>query len=318
MAFLTTLILSSTLLTTTQAASPATPQTSGQAPPPKPASNGFPQAPWIDFVPISGGKAIFVPVKVEGFRGNCVMQLDTGSDATLLYCKPKKGEKETVKPGIYNLRMSVGGQDFGKRAISKSNVMSSGMDATGKYNIIGTIGLDCFTDHAWALDFVNHRFAVAPFFKGLPAEARKPGVDLGIIHRNQKMFIPVKISGVDSEDYFYDSGSATSGILTDEATWKALTGKQVDDPSNSVQKAFSWGKPIELITNQCAGGVSIGAYQLKNTTATFTKNPPENLLFSGYPFKAAGLIGNQAFEGRAIVVIEVRDTFMRIIETKNP
>ncbi len=45
------------------------------------------------------------------------------------------------------------------------------------------------------------------------------------------------------------------------------------------------GKPIEIVSARCNQGVRIGVYKMENVNASFTKDPPENLLFAGYPFK---------------------------------
>lgn len=71
-----------------------------------------------------------------------------------------------------------------------------------------------------------------------------------------------------------------------------------------------------MIKAPCGESVSIGDYKSNNTTVSITQNPPEDLLFEKYPFKTSGLIGNQAFTGRAIVTIEIRDSYMRFIEPK--
>lgn len=281
-------------------------------------SNGqfseFPETTWAKFVSVGKDTAIFVPVEIEGIEGPCVMQLDTGANSTVLYLESDELSEATTKPQVQNRRLMVDKVDFGKRPMFINSQMARGK--TGVENeprVIGTIGLDCFSDHAWALDFVEMRFAVTPFFKGLPADARKPGIDIDLIHRNQKIFIPVSIGNEIVYDFFYDTGAHRQGILTDEEPWNELTGRKSTDSANTRESAFSWGKPIEIVSARCNQGVRIGDYKMENVNASFTKDPPENLLFAGYPFKAKGLIGNAPFLGKAIVIIEVRDNFMRII-----
>jgi len=268
--------------------------------------------------------AIMIPIRFEGLKGEFLMQLDTGSNGSMVYGKTflplaaKAGLKLRKGGNSVYIRQSftIGDRDFKDFPIYVNEDMGEQKQDLSKPVLIGTIGLDLFTDNAWALDFVNDRFALTPYWDDLPDGVGNQGLQVQTTLRNAKLFLPLKIDGQNNEDFFYDSGSSGAGLFTSATMWRKLTGRTGEEKDNTRIEGYSWGKKITITGATGTAKIELGELTFDKPAIMTNFQPPPNHDFEHYPFRAAGVIGNQPFLGKGTLIIDIRRSLVSFIPLK--
>src|ERR1051326_4932958 len=182
--------------------------------------------------------ALMVEIQLDGMDTPAIMQLDLGSDATMVYGVPygqlhrndgAAGQNSVSLSGMLaNCRFQ--GERFHVRADFGDPI------TPGKPISLGTVGLDFFAQRILVLDFVRQRLAVLNKGVDLPPTVQHQIDVTPIETRNGKMFVAVTLNGREEHGLFYDTGSSLFSLMTTRNRWRELTGRRPDDPANDV-----WG-----------------------------------------------------------------------------
>jgi hypothetical protein len=170
---------------------------------------------------------------------------------------------------------------------------------------LGTIGAAFFEKRILLLDFVAQRLAILGKDEQVPVEIARRADFVPIDYRNHKMFVSLTLNRVEESGLFFDTGSSSMAVTTTRARWLAWTGREADDPRNTVFLAKSWGKDARWIGAPVKNSICIGKACVTEAPAFFEATGLENLDFDRYPFKTAGLFGNLPFDGRFTVIVDL-------------
>ena len=123
-------------------------------------------------------EVLYVPVKLEFSEATYWLQLDTGSNRTLIYevrLRQLLGQTKEFPSKDIILNGEIGNYRFTNvRFRVKKNYGSQGLSFE-KYNEIGTLGLDFFKEKILAVDYPHERFCTCNSLAKLPEElVKKP------------------------------------------------------------------------------------------------------------------------------------------------
>ena len=251
--------------------------------------------------------ALMVEIQLDGMDTPAIMQLDLGSDATMVY-------------GVPYTQLRRNDTAVGRNLVSLSGVLANcrfqgerfhvradfGDPITpGKPISLGTVGLDFFTQRILVLDFVRQRLAVLNKGVDLPPAVQHQIDVTPIETRNGKMFVAVTLNGREERGLFYDTGSSLFSLMTTRNRWRELTGRRPDDPANDIWTIKSWGKDAPLIGAPMKGELCVARACISDPLVYFESSGLEGLDFDRYPYKTSGLFGNVPFDGRYTVVVDV-------------
>lgn len=256
--------------------------------------------------------AVMVPLTADTLGGTYWLQLDTGTpDAIWLYAGPvddllgKTGvERDTTAPfvissgrlGAWELRdTEVAVRGFPDRRVSPG-------DSTPK---IGTLGLGFFRRGALLLDFPAQRFAIIYPATAIPSWIEEQASWIELNHHDGKMFLPLTLGGTPYEDFFFDTGSSALPLLTTLDVWQAATGRRTRDPANTVLTVPSFGEPVTIVGAPATGDLTLGSATLEHPLIFHVRDGPERLRIENWSSGASGVIGNELFADRYLVVIDL-------------
>ena len=252
--------------------------------------------------------AILVPVKLKNNPKTFWMQLDTGTDVTVLYQIPFSQMKYPVQPvkeqeNFVALSGSIGNCPFDSFPVYMYKNFGDSLNDKKEHPVIGSVGQDILVGRILILDFPKKRFCLTdslnPAVKSLLSQASF--VDLN--RRNNKLFVHVQIADTSSDDFFYDTGTSLFPITTSKAMWQKLTGLEGNEKNNVRMNVSSWGQEAVLIGAPVKGDLTFGTLNVPNPMVYF--DTTGLIAFSQEPFKTDGLLGNALFYDEYTVVIDL-------------
>jgi hypothetical protein len=254
----------------------------------------FEWLPWNGVTPRGG---IAVPIELEGRTYR--FQLDTGSDATMIYGNEAE-RRGWVEPGRTSQR--VGRIRLGGIQVPPSRLITRPEIRPGADELAGTVGLDLLLGHVVVLDYPRQRFCVVPradvprlLFR------RTTWADAAEI-RNGKLFVTVTMAGNQLDALFFDTGASYLAVSVDVERWKAITGRAGEDEATERVMAGSWGKQVAIHGAPARGPLRVGALRLGCPMIYYRPDAPTH--FEEFPYPAEGSLGNAPFWS-AVVVLDL-------------
>lgn len=168
--------------------------------------------------------------------------------------------------------------------------------------MIGTIGIDKFRDRVLIIDFKNNRIGTTLLLSDTFYQ-KKQAVDF-ILYQN-RIILPVQI-GKKSYRFFYDSGASLFPLKTTAALAKQLPPVNITDTLFNIT---TWGKSYDVPGGTISGSMQIAGVNIRQALLYIHPDP------DGYHteiFREAGvqgLIGNQPFDQKIIVIDFTRNKF---------
>jgi hypothetical protein len=241
---------------------------------------------WVD----EGGKAkvaMRVPVTINGRTYS--LQLDTGSNATILY-GDEAARRRWAKAGATSFdarTIRVGGIAMANREIT----ILPDMEASGG----GTLGLDLLLGRVVVLDYPHRRFCLTDagaLPRWVSTNARWSNAAL----RNGKLFVPVRIGGESfPQRFLFDTGSSSFAMAVEKSRWAELTGK--GKTAAAAITGTQWGKPKVWPGAQSLKPIEIGNEDYPTLPIHY-----EDYGFYTSKFDADGLVGNAPFLDKIVLL----------------
>ena len=255
--------------------------------------------------------ALAVPITFKDVDGVYYLQLDLGSDQTMLYEVPfrrvltRAGRTNALK-GTTVIDANVAGVELPRFRIGVRLKYGEPLTPQDPVQDIGTLGLDFFEKRLLLLDYPAQRLAILPGDATLPADITKTVSFVPLIRRNEKLFVPVTLNGKEyPDDFFFDTGASLFPVVTTRNFWQQTTGRTGDEPDNRVVTGQSWGDRIKLVGAPLQGEAQIGTVRLSHPLAYFVVTGKDNLDFDKWQYKVKGSIGNALFYEDCVVVIDL-------------
>lgn len=256
--------------------------------------------------------AMMVPFDADTLGGTYWLQLDTGADSNIwLYAGPvddllrRRGvERDTTRPfaissgrlGAHELRdMTVTVSGFDERRVDPDDPLPK----------IGTLGLGFFSTAALLIDFSERRFATMYPASAIPDWIEENASWTTIDYRNGKLFLPLALAGVNYDDFFYDSGSSIFPLITTQAIWREATGRIGEEETNTVWTVPSFGERVTLVGAPISGDVTMGRATLEAPLIFHLREGPESMFIENWNYRVSGMIGNELFADRYLVIIDL-------------
>jgi hypothetical protein len=249
-----------------------------------------------------------VPVRLPNAPDSLFLQLDTGSDQSMFYEVPYREIRPGLPPALPRFVLehaTVGTEVLDVDTIWLRAKSGRPINSTGA-RTIGTLGADVLRRRVLVLDFVRQRFALLPPGSALPSELEGRAEWAALIPRDGKLFVRVRVAGMERDDLFFDSGSSAFPLVVRRAVWPAWTGRQAVDSANEVWMVSSWGRDVPLVGAALQGSLGIGALEFRSPAMFFhadSLGPPDFFESSGY--LVSGYFGNALFGDSATVVVDV-------------
>ena len=236
-----------------------------------------------------------MPVRIEGT--SLWFQLDTGSDVSLVYGRALAREYKWPEEKLENrydvirVEGSVGATPFSRRLIRVHDGMAA--EASGPDATQGTVGMDLIVGRVLVVDFEGARFCIVD---RVPEALERRAHFVPATLAKNRLFPHVLLGGKPRQDLFYDTGSSLVPLALDQADWRALTGRDGNEPDNKRMEATSWGQKTSLVGATVPGGLQVGNVHLGTPLAFFRTDKPD--LFESWRWpshRVGGLIGNMPF-----------------------
>lgn len=261
---------------------------------------------WVQAEGISDKAGILVPARIGGKSAR--LQLDTGSQSTLLYAgaatqrglevhADEKSGRTLTRP----LDLEVIGTSIAGRELLVEPDM-------GEVDPAGTLGLDLLVGRVSVIDFPGERFCLLdeddPRTRELLAATDFAPAAL----RDRKLFINATIGDQTLDGIFFDSGSSAFSLVVDLDLWRRLTGRQGSEESNTTWVVPSWGESLTLVGAPALAPMAVGGAAVDRPMVFYQPAAPETFAQWGFPVQ--GLIGSVPFLDR-IVVLDLRPGAVR-------
>lgn len=250
---------------------------------------------WLPWDGVTPRGAIAVPIELEGRAYR--FQLDTGSDATMIYGNEAE-RRGWVEPGRTSQR--VGSIRLGGIQVPPSRLMTRPEIRPGADELAGTVGLDLLLGHVVVLDYPGQRFCVVHRADVPQLLFRRTTWASAAEIRNGKFFVTVGISGREFGALFFDTGASYLAINVDIEQWKALTGHPSENEATERVMAGSWGKQVAIHGAPARGPLTVGT--LRFGCPMIYYRPDEPAHFHGFPYHAEGSLGNAPFWSTVVVL----------------
>ncbi|MCX5752305.1 MAG: retropepsin-like aspartic protease, partial [Candidatus Krumholzibacteria bacterium] len=157
------------------------------------------------------------------------------------------------------------------------------------------------------VDYPNKRFCLVDSLDGALEDLVSRASFVDLQRRNDKLFVPVRIGGMYSENFFLDTGASMLPITTTKALWQRLTGLRGNEKSTIRITVPSWGKEVSLVGAPVKGTLTIGTLQVSNPVAYFA---------STGLVETDGLLGNALFYDEYTIIIDLRENRFGILKNQ--
>lgn len=249
-----------------------------------------------------------VPIHLPNAPDSLFLQLDTGSDQSMLYEVPYRELRPdlpvALPPFVFE-RATIGATALDGDTLWLRPKSGRPIAAT-RARTVGTLGADLIRRRVLVLDFAANRFALLAPHAALPAGLGRQVRWAPLLARNGKLFVRVRVGGVERDDLFFDSGSSAFPLVVRREIWRSWTGREPADSINDVWMATSWGRDVPLIGAPLRGSLIVGGLEFRSPMTFFhgdTAGPPGFFETSSYP--VSGYVGTALFGDSVTVVIDV-------------
>jgi len=251
---------------------------------------------------------ILVPVKLKNNPKTFWMQLDTGTDVTVVYQIPFSQLNYPVKPikGLEDfvaLSGSIGNCPFDSFPVFMYKDFGDSLNDKEEHPVIGSVGQDILVGRILVIDFPKERFCLTDSLDSAVKSLLSRASFVNLNRRDNKLFVHVQIADTSSDDFFYDTGASLFPISTSKAMWQKLTGLEGNEKNNVRMSVSSWGQEVVLIGAPVKGDLTFGTLNVPNPMVYF--DTTGLITFSQEPFKTDGLLGNALFYDEYTVVIDL-------------
>ncbi len=238
-----------------------------------------------------------VEMRLDGMSGPMLMQLDTGTPASVFLGKSYEQlhRNDTV---VGQAGRKAGGWVAGRRFDNEVFVVLPNL---GEPRRLGSLGATFFEQRVLILDFVAQKIAILDPRQDLPAKFDFVPLD----YRDHKIFVTLTLNGSADRDMIFDSGSSALPLFTTARRWQEWTRRGPDDPRNLALNAKSWGKEVTLTGAPLKGSICLGKACLSDPLIFFAPKVLANLDMERALYRIAGVLGNALFDGRYTVVVDL-------------
>jgi len=259
---------------------------------------------WVSDDKNSPRAAISVPIKINGRI--VPLQLDTGSDATVLYGQvaDHAGWASHGRKSFRATSLMIGSTLIDRPEIYVARDMEE--DA----RLVGTLGLPELMGRITVIDYPRQRFC-------LFSEADLPSPLRSVTYvradlRHSKFFVPVAVDAFRSDAVIFDTGSSLMPLTVDLAAWKKMTSLTDVEQAPTAIKGSAWGKSVTMSGALAAGTMMVGKLSLGKQTVFTDGDQPT--AYADWPFRADGVLGNASLWDGVVIVdltAKIRFGFIR-------
>ncbi|APV49434.1 hypothetical protein BWI17_06905 [Betaproteobacteria bacterium GR16-43] len=260
--------------------------------------------------PLAHG-AIVVPVRFAGIEGKPLyMQFDVGTPATVLYAakwtslaQRLGGASAPDAERVENLRLMIGTLPVTAAEVQVRKNAATPIDWAGDgLEIVGTVGSDIIDGRTVLLDFKANTIVVT---RDRNAVTSATTVFTPFRYIQRKVLMPAKVNG-EPGDLVYDSGSSAFALITSEEAWRKLARADAVPVQFPVR---SWNNTLTAHTVASDARVALGQASIpvrevsRIEGASFLQDAGMRV------FGIAGMIGNELFIGRRLILDTARQEF---------
>jgi len=221
--------------------------------------------------------ALMVEIRLDGMSQPMLMQLDTGTPASVLlgksYEQLHRNDRVVGQAG-----RRLGGWVAGRRFDNEIFVVLPNLMEPRR---LGSLGAMFLEQRVLIIDFVP------------------------LDYRDHKIFVTLTLNGAADRDMIFDTGSSAVPLFTTARRWQEWTGRRPDDPRNMALKGKSWGKEVTLAGAPLKGSICLGKACLSDPLIFFAPTVLANMDIDRVPYRIAGMFGNTLFDGRYTVVVDL-------------
>jgi len=256
--------------------------------------------------------ALMVPVRLEHKPDVYWMQLDTGCNVTMVYQIPfdqlnYPAQRIEGRDGFIALSGSIGNYAFDSFPVFVREDFGDSLVAMRARTLIGTVGQDMLAGKVLVLDYPNRRFCLTDSLDGALKDLVSKASFVDLKRRGDKLFVPVRIGDMYSENFFLDTGASMLPITTTKEMWRRLTGLQGTEKSTIQIKVPSWGEETALVGAPVKGTLTIGTFTVSNPVAYFE---------SRGLVETDGLLGNALFYDEYTIIIDLQENRFGILRNQ--
>jgi len=241
--------------------------------------------------------ALMVEMRLDGMSAPMLMQLDTGTPASVLLGNSYEQlhRNDTV---VGQAGRKLGGWVAARRFDNEVFVVRPNL---GEPRRLGSLGAMFFERRVLIIDFVSQRIAILDPRQDLPARFDFVPLD----YRDHKIFVTLTLNGAADRDMIFDTGSSALPLFTTARRWQEWTGRRPDDARNVALKGKSWGKEITLAGAPLKGSICLGTACLADPLIFFAPRALANMDLERAPHRISGVLGNALFDRRYTVVVDL-------------
>lgn len=255
--------------------------------------------------------AMMVSVTLPGIERPCVMQFDLGAPSSVLYRRPLEalGALESGAITTRDDENNSWARDLsfqaGTTSVTARSLLLLDHGATeidDEPTVVGTLGADWIDGHVLTIDYAASTLKIDASDS---SEVATLASARPFSFRGRRVFLPATLQGEDTEVWF-DSGSSAFSLIVDEDRFHELA---ADGASPSSYVGNSWGKPVTVHGVAAEGSMAIGDTELPLGTVSWIEWPDGLQAFMMSLSDWGGMIGNQIFAGKRLVLDTDRSLF---------
>jgi hypothetical protein len=188
---------------------------------------------WFNFAWTAEKEAMYVPVKLEFDASTYSLQLDTGSEETLIYDFPLRqltGQTE-FKGKYFVFNGKIGNYEFRNERFWIKRNYGKEILPSAECNEIGTLGLGFFMQRILTIDYPNDRFCICDYLTELPEELLKKAEFTKVRIKFGKLFLEeLEFDNKPLKGIFLDTGSSRFTLaFLQKSRWQKFTGKKIQN-----------------------------------------------------------------------------------------
>ncbi|MQA18224.1 hypothetical protein [Rugamonas rivuli] len=261
--------------------------------------------------------SMLLPVSLVGSNETYYFNFDTGAEVSLLFknnvfLDRQLSEIINHSPRVYLSKEYHEATNYGvvlegkilDASISKLPFLFHNLVTGQKSHVIGSVGLNAFSAAVLAIDFIANRAMQAEnvdiigssspvniHYQDYTLSSGLPLVSLSTMGKKQGIFV-------------LDTGFSIAELaIFNLDTWKAVTGRSLDDFRNKKIIEHTLGRRLVCIIAPSLLDIDFGPVRLGKLTTAYC-------LRDGIPFKETGLdglLGNPVFYDKAILVFDTKN-----------
>jgi hypothetical protein len=284
---------------------------------------------WSSFAWEGEKEALYVPVKLDFDASTYWLQLDTGSNKSVIYDVPLRqltGQTE-FKDKYFVLNGSIGNYEFRDERFWIKRNYGKETSPSEKRNEIGVLGLSFLIRRILTIDYPNERFCVCDSLTELPeqllkkAEFTRVRIRFGALFLEELEFDSKPLRGI-----ILDTGSSRfTLVFALESRWEKFTGKKGTQQGNyCLEVPGAWGEKVSLVGAKAKGILRLRDLEIENPMVYFTPHLPN---VSGVKrflariiisiFKVNALMGNEPFYNEYTVILDLQKNRFGFLKSLN-